>query len=309
MKVSVIIPNYNHAKYLKQRIDSVLNQTYQNFELIILDDRSTDNSVRIINEYKGNPKISHIIFNEQNSGSTFKQWKKGVAFAQGDYIWIAESDDYADKNFLYNAMQHFKNNTELGLYFSNYYPINEMGNIVLSNELYPEAFRTYFDSHPDMSGKHFCEHYLFFYNLILNASAVVFKRSLFNSGDDTYLKLKVSGDWRMWANICYHTRIFFDRQKLNYYRTHTLSVRSIKQSLMGAEAVQNMIYFVRKTTNKVARQRLKEGICKNWVYSFYMNKSIPLNALIIKDILLVDSLFPLRLIKRIAAKFFKRSTA
>ena len=74
--VSVIIPNYNHALYLQVRLDSVFNQTYQDFEVIILDDCSTDNSREIIEKYANNPKTSHIIFNDVNSGSTIKQWEK-----------------------------------------------------------------------------------------------------------------------------------------------------------------------------------------------------------------------------------------
>ena len=98
--VTVIIPNYNHAKYLRQRIDTVLNQTYTSFEVIILDDCSTDNSKDIILSYKDNPHISNIVLNSENSGSTFKQWNKGFELAKGDYIWIAESDDYCDLNLL-----------------------------------------------------------------------------------------------------------------------------------------------------------------------------------------------------------------
>src|ERR1700742_1367615 len=99
-KVSVIVPNYNHSRYLNQRIDSVLSQTYQDFELIILDDCSTDDSRKIIKQYQEHPKVSHIVFNETNSGTTFKQWKKGIELAKGKYIWIAESDDWCEPNLL-----------------------------------------------------------------------------------------------------------------------------------------------------------------------------------------------------------------
>lgn len=81
--VSVIIPNYNHAQFLDERIQTVLNQTYQNFELIILDDKSTDNSLEVINKYKNDPHVSEIVVNEENSGSTFKQWHKGFELAKG----------------------------------------------------------------------------------------------------------------------------------------------------------------------------------------------------------------------------------
>ena len=98
-KVGVIVPNYNHARFLPQRLDSVLGQTFQDFELILLDDCSTDDSRSILSQYGGDPRV-RIEFNEVNSGSTFKQWNKGVGIARGEYVWIAESDDYADERLL-----------------------------------------------------------------------------------------------------------------------------------------------------------------------------------------------------------------
>ena len=98
--VSVIIPNYNHAPYLKERIDSVLSQTYKEFEVLILDDCSSDESKEIIESYRNNKHISNIVFNEKNTGNTFIQWNKGISLAKGKYIWIAESDDVAKPTFL-----------------------------------------------------------------------------------------------------------------------------------------------------------------------------------------------------------------
>ena len=84
-KVSVIVPNYNYAAYLEERIESVLNQSYQDFELIILDDCSTDNSRILIEQYRSDPHVSHIVYNEVNTGSPFKQWAKGIELAKGEY--------------------------------------------------------------------------------------------------------------------------------------------------------------------------------------------------------------------------------
>ena len=109
MKVSVIIPNYRHALYLKERIDSVLEQTYRDFEVIILDDCSPDDSREIIETYRTREKIAHIVYNERNSGSTFMQWQKGFDLAQGEYIWIAESDDFADPGFLSSCVEQLEN--------------------------------------------------------------------------------------------------------------------------------------------------------------------------------------------------------
>src|SRR5438128_6391640 len=98
-RVTVIIPNFNHAPYLERRISSVLNQTYQDFEIIYIDDASTDESALVFAKFSSDRRIKAII-NETNGGIPFKQWNKGVRLAQGEYIWIAESDDYADRNFL-----------------------------------------------------------------------------------------------------------------------------------------------------------------------------------------------------------------
>src|ERR1700722_3014578 len=98
-RVSVIVPNYNHARFLRQRLDSVVAQTFQDFELILLDDCSTDESRKILEEYARDPR-ARLELNEANSGSPFKQWNKGVRLARGKYVWIAESDDYANERFL-----------------------------------------------------------------------------------------------------------------------------------------------------------------------------------------------------------------
>src|SRR5690606_7012874 len=105
-KVSIIIPNYNHKPFLQQRLDTVFNQTFQNFEVILLDDASADGSQDLLKSYKNHPKVAHIILNETNSGSPFKQWQKGIELAQGEYIWIAESDDYCELDFLEELLKN-----------------------------------------------------------------------------------------------------------------------------------------------------------------------------------------------------------
>lgn len=96
--VSVIVPNFNHAAYLRQRLDSIVNQTLNDIEIIILDDASTDDSRNVIAEYS-DPRII-TAYNEQQSGSPFAQWKLGLSLSSSDRVWIAESDDYCDDDFL-----------------------------------------------------------------------------------------------------------------------------------------------------------------------------------------------------------------
>src|SRR5215469_14515935 len=98
-RVSVVVPNYNHAQFLPKRIDSILGQSFQDFEVLLLDDCSSDDSRSILSQYANNPRV-RIRLNGGNSGSPIKQWNKGVDLARGEYVWIAESDDYSHPRFL-----------------------------------------------------------------------------------------------------------------------------------------------------------------------------------------------------------------
>src|SRR5262249_50761135 len=100
-RVTCIIPNYNHARFLPQRIDSVLAQTYENLEILILDDCSTDDSRAVIEDYaRAHPSRIRYDFNTKNSGGVFHQWRKGITAAGGELIWICESDDFCEPGFL-----------------------------------------------------------------------------------------------------------------------------------------------------------------------------------------------------------------
>lgn len=216
--VSIIIPNYNHEKYLKHRIDSVLNQTYQDFELIILDDKSKDNSINIIEKYRNHPKVSHLIYNEVNSGTTFKQWKKGIELAKGEYIWIAESDDYADTTFLEKVMFAIeKNNSILG--FSKSYVVDEF-NIIKRERA--DVFSSDF-----CNLDYFLSDLLLYGNVVYNASMVVFRKDAINESIWNELtKLTYCGDWLFWANLALNNKGTVSEVKefLNYFRTHSSNV-------------------------------------------------------------------------------------
>lgn len=216
--VSVIIPNYNHANYLQHRIDSVLNQTYQDFEVIILDDKSKDDSIEIIEKYRDHPKVSHIIYNKVNSGTTFKQWKRGIELAKGNYIWIAESDDYADVAFLEKTMSLIEKNNSV-LCFSKSYIVDEHDNIKREKESVLES--------DFCSLNYFLSHHLLYGNVVYNASMVVFRKDAVKEsiwGELT--KLTYCGDWLFWANLAISGQGTVSEVKefLNYFRTHTSNV-------------------------------------------------------------------------------------
>lgn len=106
-KISVIIPVYNVEKYLNKCIDSVLNQTYKDFELILVDDGSPDKSGKICDDYAKKDKKIKVLHTE-NSGAS-KARNNGLSIAQGEFITFLDSDDYWEKDFLYNAISKIGN--------------------------------------------------------------------------------------------------------------------------------------------------------------------------------------------------------
>lgn len=112
-KVSVIIPVYNSSKYLKECIDSVLNQSYKNLEVIIIDDKSSDNSLDIINSYKD--KRIKLISLDKNSGVSVAR-NIGIDKSSGDYITFIDSDDYWDLDKIKKQVDFIEKNNYVFIY-------------------------------------------------------------------------------------------------------------------------------------------------------------------------------------------------
>lgn len=214
--VSVIIPNYNHARYLDQRIQSVLNQTYQNFEVIILDDKSTDNSLEVIAKYKEDPHISQIVVNEQNSGSTFKQWDKGIHLAQGNLIWIAESDDWCELNLLEELVKGFSLCNGVVLVRASYIFTDGRDYINKSKE---SKVRVY-------NSKKYIENKLARSCVIRNASGVLFDRNCGLKVSTKYLSFQSTGDYMFWVEVAEQGKVVELNKNLTYCRVHSGSVTS-----------------------------------------------------------------------------------
>lgn len=224
--VSVLIPNYNHAGFLESRIESVLNQTYRPLEIILMDDASSDDSKTVINRYSTHPEIAQVILNEKNSGSTFFQWKKGIECASGELIWIAESDDVADQQFLETLVNELINHPEAVLAYCQSYKIDETGKVTGSmlewtDDLDAERWKIRFQN----NGINEIKHYLIGKSTIPNASAVVFRKNCYPVEMDA-TQFKQSGDTLIYAGILIRGDLIFLPDHLNYHRHHFGTVRS-----------------------------------------------------------------------------------
>ncbi len=221
MLVSVIIPGFNHAPYLRERIESVLNQEYPDMEVILLDDCSTDNSAEIMQNYANGKyncqgrKVSFVP-NEQNSGNTFKQWEKGISLAKGEYIWIAESDDVAEPSFLRECMARLLANPNAVVAFTWSYMIDQESKIL--DYSWDETWR--YKAPGVYGGEKFCLHRMVYKDLMYNTSMMVFRKKYYKNITSRYLQYRHCGDWLFWFEMCMQGNVCEVPLKLNKFRQH-----------------------------------------------------------------------------------------
>jgi glycosyltransferase involved in cell wall biosynthesis len=234
--VSVVVPNYNHAKYLPQRMESILRQTYSDFEIIILDDASSDDSLAVIQNYLSIPEV-RFVPNAQNSGTTFAQWNKGVDLARGKYVWIAESDDFAEPDLLGNLVPILHKNPEVGIAYGQSRMVDQNGMEVMDTlaRILEPLDRRRWNASFVASGIEECRRYLLWLNTIPNASAVVFRKQTFLAAGKADFSLKLTGDWFMWVKMLLISDLGFHASIVNSFRQHGATVRERQ----GWEVYQN----------------------------------------------------------------------
>lgn len=224
--VSVIVPNFNHSSFLEERLESIFNQSYRNFEIIILDDHSSDNSREIIEKYRPHPKVISVIYNETNSGSSFAQWKKGIAASKGEFIWIAESDDFCELNFLEEAVQKLEKGCDL--FYAQTIAVNEEGNIIAGNQAwYDDLSSTRWKKDFENIAPNEAMLMLSVKNTIPNASAVLFRRT---AKLEDYLekikRMRYCGDWIFWLLYLHDAnRMCYSVKTKDYFRSHPAVTR------------------------------------------------------------------------------------
>lgn len=257
-KVSVIVPNYNHSRYLKDRIDSILGQTYKDFELILMDDNSSDNSREILESYRKYPFVT-LLFNTVNSGSSFKQWNKGTMAATGEYIWVAESDDVADKEFLSTVVPILDADKDISLAYSQSYDIDENGAVKGVWLNHTKGFEdNIWTADFVANGNDLIKKYMIYLNCLPNASGVLIRKSKMEEVGWANEKFKLNGDWEFWIKMMLGTKVGFTAKCLNYFRTHSLSVRSEATKLgIGIYEYSKIITYIFKHINFTKKEKLE----------------------------------------------------
>ena len=243
-KISIVVPIYNVEKYLNQCIESIINQTYKNLEIILVNDGSSDNSGKICDEYeKQDERI--IVIHKENGGLSDAR-NAGIEIATGKYIGFVDSDDYIEEDMyelLYNNM--IKENTEISC-------CNRFLLYANKKEIYGEKkYYAVMDSQEaiELSCK--------IGYIGISAYTKLYKRDLFSN--IRYPKGKISEDmYTTYKLFDKANKIVYDSTPKYYYRQRKGSITNSKKININAlEAAKEMIEFVRNKYPDIENDAIK----------------------------------------------------
>ena len=246
-KVSVVVPNYNYGKYIKKRIDSICKQTYPIYELIILDDASTDGSAEQLKEMVLDMKVKcpemrvRFVGNTKNSGKAMTQWKKGFELAEGDFVWIAEADDLCSRRFLEEIMKGF-NDPKVVMSYAESKIINGQGLIIAPSFRWSrDKERTgHYKKSYIKDGKDEIREIMAIRCTIPNVSGVVFRKKAVKMDDlERAIDFSQVGDWYLYIKLLEKGKISYNRKALNKFRIHEGSKTA--DSKKGAEHYKEIL--------------------------------------------------------------------
>lgn len=215
INVTIAIPTLNGAEYIKEAITSVLNQTYQGFELLIVDNHSTDQTKNIIKNIK-DPRIRYVRNKKQID--IISNWNRCLALANGKYLLILGDDDVIYPNFLRDTVKILDKYPDVGFVFSKCYKIDENGKIKS-----PWGYQYL------SSGKHFGSEYLLKtarlgVNLTNSTTALLNLKLVKRIGVFTPEIASNTFDFNMWLKIANHYNVYFVNVFLASYREHKKQV-------------------------------------------------------------------------------------
>lgn len=222
-KVSIIIPTYNYGKFISKTLDSALNQTYKDFEIIVVDDGSTDNTSKIIKKFSKH-KIKYIRHSKNLGFSA--ALNTGVKAASGKYLNFLSADDVLLKHFLKKQVQVLENRPEIVLVSSEVYFIDGEGKRIGKSSTGKGGLP--YDAYP----------FLILGNYIYLVGVLVRKNTI----KKFHLKLLQMPDWDMWLKAAKMGKFFHNPYYLSLYRKHSSSLTAeIKRNIQNIGAERKIV--------------------------------------------------------------------
>ena len=241
-KLSVIIPLYNKAPYVRKALETVCAQTYSEYEIIVINDGSTDNSAIIAEEYlNGVESISYKILSQQNAGVSAAR-NNGIAASKGEYVAFLDADDWWEPTFLEKMVQLIEDYPDAGLYASNYIYYKPGKTHVAVNNVetgyfnYPKA---YYESG----------------TMPVTSISVAIPRRVLDEIGGFPLGIKLGEDFLLWARIAMQYKVAFLNEPLAWYNNDVPATLRATRNLHAPE--HHMLFNLGRLGDEAMRREAK----------------------------------------------------
>lgn len=238
--VSVIVTSYNHAEYLKQRMDSLLKQTYSPIEIIVVDDCSTDESAAVLEEYRHIPNLRLNMLRE--NGGYANACNLGVKLCNGKYIMFAECDDYNEPEHIELLMRAILDNKAIGVAYCRSNMVDSERRILGNDfECREKSFKKLCSSDTLIS-REMIQKFLLISCVVPNMSAAIIRKECFDIVGGFDPKYKACADWDFWCRMAEYHDFYYVARPLNYFRIHENTVRKKASVALQVGEYYDLLY-------------------------------------------------------------------
>ena len=266
--VSVIVASYNHAEFLEQRLDSLINQTYQDIEILVIDDCSTDNSVEILLRYESHPKVRLIVRGQNGGWVTVSN--QGVEMSAGEFIVFANCDDACELQMVERLVAAMRAYSTAGISYCRSLMIDENSNIVGDDFLGREKLfrvKCYIDA---LITKKEMSRFLLHSCVIPNLSAALFRKEHFISVGGLTSDYRVCSDWDLFFRMATRYDVAYIAAPLNKFRQHETTIRSSTKGRVIYEEIIRLLLGQIKVLDLTLMERIKSRTRVMYIWAFHL---------------------------------------
>jgi glycosyltransferase involved in cell wall biosynthesis len=248
-RVSIVLPNYNYARYLDERVQGLLDQSYRDFELVIVDDASTDESLEVLEQYRHDTRV-RVHTRAENSGRVYASWNEGLKLCAGELVLFAGADDAAEREMLERLVACFDQHPSIVLAHCAFMTIDEIGHINATRIPLPPQADFIVDSlandYVAAPGEEWLR--LLVTNFIWNASGVLMRTDAVRANGGFDAEMLIASDWLLYQQLTRTGGAAYVSHPLNSFRQLR---KSVSRRLQGARLVGELYECLSRQTQFV----------------------------------------------------------
>lgn len=223
--VSIVVASYNHAKFLQQRMDSLMSQTYPNVEIIVIDDCSPDESVAVLRPYETDPRVK-LVVREKNAGWVAVS-NQGIELSSGEFVIFANCDDGCEPRMIERLVDAMQRHPTAGIAFCRSLLVDEKGNVLGEDVVIQEPSFRARCAMDTLIGSAEMGRFLLHACVIPNLSAALIRRECFDRIGQLSPDYKACSDWALFFRIARSYDVAYVAEPLNQFRQHAATIRSV----------------------------------------------------------------------------------